>query len=311
MSLRILSAVCCVAIVSFNSFTSAQDAAGKPADTSTEAVVKLLDAGSEPRKAIRFMPKKGDKQTAVMTMKMEQSVEVAGQKIPPFPTPTMQFTIDVEVTDVAKNGDISLQYVYPKAGVVDEGDAASPAQAAVEGMLKSVVGMKGTGVLTSRGFTKSSEIELPADAAPQLTAAIGSMKESLAKISSPVPEEPIGVGGKWSVTQTVTANGLTLEQTTIHTLKAINGNSFDLGVELTQSAEAQEVKAPGLPPGSKMMLSSLDSTGTGKMLLTTNQMFPSSDLKTETKSKMELSVAGQVQPMSLEMTMNMSIEPPK
>ena len=310
--MRKLSAVCFLALATFGSIAEAQDATSKEtAKKSSEVVVKLLEPGANPRKLLRFTPKKGDKQSTVMTMKMAQSMVMRGQKLPPVPTPAMKFAIDLAVTDVASNGDVTFEFTYPDAKVVDEEGTASAAKAAMEGMLKSMIGLKGKGVITSRGFTQSSDVELPPGAAPQLTAVIDSMKESLSKMSSPVPEEPIGVGAKWSVSQSITANGITLEQVSVHTVKAINGDKFDLAVEVTQKADKQEMKAPGLPEGAKMTLESLESNGKGTMLMNPTELFPVSEVKTETKSTMELDIGGQAQPMQLEMTIDMNIAPPK
>ena len=317
MSLRILSALSFLGIAALATFATGQDAttketAAKASEKSSEAVVKLVEPGANPRKQIRFTPKKGDKQTALMTMKMSQQMVMRGQKLPSVPTPAMQFTIDVEVTKVDSNGDITFSYSYPNAAIVEEeGAAASPAKAVMEGMLKSIIGLKGSGVITSRGFTKSSDIELPEGAAPQLTAVIDSMKDSLSKMSSPVPEEAVGVGGKWTVTQSMAANGIVVDQVSTHTIKAFNGDKVDMTVEIKQSAGKQEMKAPGLPEGAKMTLNSLESTGAGTMLLTPSELFPVSGMKSETKSSMDLDIAGQQQPMEVQMTIDMTIKPPK
>ena len=223
--------------------TTAQDK--DAAALAEDPVVKLLEQGSAPRRALRITPTKGMKQSSLMTMKMDQTMVMRGQKLPPTPTPAIQFTIDVDVTDVAANGDVSMDYKYPKVEIIDESDEPSPVKAMMETMLKSIEGLTGSATVSSRGFTKKSEITLPPNAEPQIKAMMDSMKESMSRMSSPLPEEPVGVGAKWSVTQLIESNGMKMKQTSLHTLKEIKGKTFEIAIELTQSADAQEIKTPG------------------------------------------------------------------
>ncbi|MDX1924903.1 MAG: DUF6263 family protein [Pirellulaceae bacterium] len=272
-------------------------------------IVKLLEQGIAPRQTLRLAPTKGMQQTAIMTMKIDQTIVMRGQKLPATPTPAIQFTIDVKITDVASNGDVSLEYNYPKVEIIDDADQPSPVKAMMETMLKSMEGLAGTATISNRGFTKKSEITLPDDAQPQLKAMIGSMQESMSRLSSPLPEEPIGVGGKWSVTQLIESNGMKMKQTSVHTLKEIKGKTFDVAIELTQAADAQEIQTPGVPPGTSTKLISLESTGEGSMQFESGVMFPISTVKSDSTMKMEMVTAGQTLPMQIEMTMEMSVKP--
>ena len=94
--------------------------------TADDIVVKLLEPGAIPRQLIRLHPQKGAKQTAVMTMKMVQTIVTNGTKLPAPGSPPMQFTIDVTISDVASNGDISFDYTYSKVELVDDPDNPSP-----------------------------------------------------------------------------------------------------------------------------------------------------------------------------------------
>ena len=250
------------------------------------------------------------KQSSLMTMKMDQTMVMRGQKLPPTPTPAIQFTIDVDITDVAANGDVSMDYKYPKVEIIDESDEPSPVKAMMETMLKSIEGLTGSATVSSRGFTKKSEITLPPNAEPQIKAMMDSMKESMNRMSSPLPEEPVGVGAKWSVTQLIESNGMKMKQTSLHTLKEIKGKTFEIAIELTQSADAQEIKTPGAP-GTTTKLLSLESTGEGKMQFESSVLFPISSVKSDSKMGMEMVAAGQTIPMQIEMSMEMKVTPAK
>ena len=286
----------------------AQEASPKPDGA---PIVKLIDAGSNPKTKMRMTPAKGSKQTSIMTMKMDQAMVMSGQKMPSTPTPAMQFTMEVAVTDVATNGDIAFEFSYPKVSLVEDEKVQAMVKEAMKGMLKSMEGMSGSALVTNRGFTKQAEMKLPPKANAQLKTMIDGMKESLSRVSAPLPEEPIGVGGKWSVSQLVEANGMKLKQTSIHTLNKFDGTKFDLTVEVTQTADPQDVKTPGLPEGSTVKLESLESTGKGTMMLDVTQVFPVSEIKSDSKISMEMNTGGQDLSMQIDMKMEMSIGPAK
>jgi Family of unknown function (DUF6263) len=295
-------------IVGFCLSSFGQEATPKPDEP---AVVSLIDAGSEPKIKLRMTPAKGTKQTSIMTMKMDQTIVMSGQDLPATPTPAMQFTIEVAVTDVASNGDFTFEYAYPKVGLVDDESAPSLVKQTMKSMLKSIEGMSGSAVMSNRGFTQKSDMNLPPKSNAQVKAMIDSMKESMSRLSAPLPEEAIGAGGKWSVTQLVEVNGMKLKQTSIHTLKKIDGEKYDISVEVTQSAEKQEVKTPGLPVGATVKLKSLGSTGKGTMKLDANQLLPVSEMKSDSKINMEMNAAGQQLPMQVDMKSEMKIGPAK
>src|SRR5947209_2746028 len=67
--------------------------------------VKLIDAGSEPRKALRFHVKAGHKESMVMTMKMNMDMPGAPAAAQSMSIPTLTMPMDVTVPKVAPNGD--------------------------------------------------------------------------------------------------------------------------------------------------------------------------------------------------------------
>jgi Family of unknown function (DUF6263) len=286
----------------------AQEATKKP---DCEPVVKLIDAGASPKSKLRMTPTMGSKQTSIMTMKIDQAMVMGGQKLPPTPTPAMQFTMEVAVTDVATNGDIAFEFSYPKVGLVEDENVQAAVKEAMKSMLKSMEGMSGSAVVSNRGFTKEADMKLPPKVNAQIKAMIDGMKESLSRVSAPLPEEPIGVGGKWSVTQLISANGMKLSQTSIHTLNKVDGAKYDISVEMTQTAEPQDVKTPGLPAGATVTLESMESTGKGTMILDVTRVFPVSEVKSDSKISMEMNTGGQDLSMQIDMKMEMSIGPAK
>jgi hypothetical protein len=274
-------------------------------------VVKLLEQGIAPRQTLRIAPAMGMKQSAIMRMKVDQTMVMRGQKLPPTPTPATQFTIEVDITDIAANGDVSVEYRCPKVEVIDESNEPSPVKPMMETLLKSMKGLTGTATVSNRGFTKKSNVTLPPNAEPNIQAARDIMKAWMNLMSSPLPEEPVGVGAKWKVIQLIESNGMNVKQTTVHTLKEIKGKAIEIAIEQAQTADAQELKTPGVPTGTTTKLLSLDSTGAGKMQFISSDLFPFSSMKSDSKIGMEMIAAGNTIPMQVEMSGEVTVTPAK
>ena len=273
--------------------------------------MRLLEAGSTPRKEIRFTPAAGLKQTSIMTMDMQVVVSVAGQNPPQQKMPEQKFTIEINVDDVMPNGDISYRFEYVDIEVVDDPNNPSPAAQTIRDSLKPLIGLTGEGVTSDRGITRSAKINVPENAPAMVKQLLGGMKDALQRLSSPLPEEPVGVGAKWEVIQDVTANGMELQQTVVYGLTSFIDEGFIMSSTTTQSADPQEIKNPALPPNMKMMLDSLSTTGGGTSTLHLDSVMPvDSSVNVNSDAKMSMTIAGQQQKMSTTTKMTMKLQSP-
>ena len=308
MTLRCLFQLICfpaVLVVGGTLWADAPDA--KPA-----VEIELLEAGQEPRRAIRFTPAAGDKLTVAMTMKMSQGMTINGAAQPPTPLPTQKFTMDMSVNDVKANGDVHYGFAYTDIEVFDDPQNPSPAVAAIQGLVQPMVGTKGSGVITNRGFSKEAEFEIPENLNPMLKSMLEGMKDSINQLSSPVPEEAIGLGAKWRTVQNVTSNGIKLKQTIEHEVTAVDEKGITTEFTLTQEAEPQEVKNASLPPGVSVKLDSIDTKGSGTSQLISDSIFPAvHTTSVASKINMTIAVAGQTQKTTTDMKMEMTLEPAK
>jgi len=272
--------------------------------------IELLEPGNAPRREVRFTPQVGDKQTAEMIIKMEQVMSMNGNKMPSQNVPAQRMVMQVEVTDVATNGDISFDYTYTDVGVVDDPNNPSPIAETIRTMLKPMIGATGRGIMSNCGVMKKGEFDIPEGLAPSIKQMLGGMQDSMNKLSSPVPTEPVGVGAKWQVLQELEVNGMKLTQTSTHEIESIDDNGFQMSVEISQQADPQEVKNPMLPAGTSLQLDSLKSSGEGSSKVLESSLFPvSSKVAIETTVDMSIVVADQKQKIQTEMKMEMELSP--
>lgn len=287
-----------------------QPSAAKPAAAPAKTIlpVKVLTAGSQPRKFLSLHPKVGDKQTLDMTMKMAMNVSFAGHQRPPVNIPPMTTTMTVEVKDISTNGDIHYSLSYDDLSLAADTNTPPAVVAAMKTALGSIKGMTSTGVMTSQGLVKSMHANLPAGMPRQLSQVLGQMKESFSSACVPLPDEPIGPGAKWKHTVKIKSQGITMEQTATYELVSIDGDSIKLNSTLSLSAPHQEVHNPAMP-GLKLEVSRLTGAGTGKTTVNLARIMPQSASMTEnTDMAMSVNMGQKKQDMAMKMNVQISME---
>src|ERR1035437_6070761 len=74
------------------------------ANAASTMQVKLLEAGAEPRKALRLHPSPGDKQTLTLTLKMAMETKVGDTATPAMKIPPMKMSVAATVKEVSDAG---------------------------------------------------------------------------------------------------------------------------------------------------------------------------------------------------------------
>lgn len=279
------------------------------ADPAEPVKVELIDAGTAPLQPLRYSPRVGETQSAVMTISIGMTMSMAGNAMPAQIIPAQKVTFDTTVENIDADGDITFSFIYTGAEVVVDPKKPSPMAPMLKEMIKSLVGATGSATITNRGITKSAEFNIPEGMAPQMKQMLDGMKESMNRISSPVPSELIGLGAKWKVTQDLVANGIHMLQTSNHEITKLGTGGFTMKINVTQSADPQEIKNPSLPAETTLKLVSLDTNGEGTSQVETKSVIPvQSSLTIMSKSTMDLEMAGQKQQMTTDVKMSMELE---
>jgi len=250
----------------------------------------------------------GFKSRLDMVMAMSMNMDMGGMQMP-MSMPAMKLSADVAVTGVAPNGDMTYSLEFSDMTI--DGTGADPnVVAAMQGAMPSMKGLKGTAVVTARGVQKSVNLDM-STVNPALQQTMQAMTSSLENMSLPFPEEAVGVGAKWEVKQAVANGGMKTFQKITVELTAVDGNSVTLALKTEQTAPPQPVNNPQMPAGATMSLVSLSGTGTGTMKIKLDSLVPTSEMNAKTSTVMDMTMSGQSQRMSMDMTMKVTISPPK
>jgi hypothetical protein len=280
----------------------------KPAVKRSSGPVKLLSAGSEPRKALRFQVKEGDKQTLGMTMKMKMEMAMGEMQNQEMKLPVMKMVMDSTVQKVSPDGDVTYEMVMRETSVAEEAGASPEVLNAMKGPLATMKGMSGTGTISSQGVVKASNINLPNGGDPQSRQALEQMKELFSRLSTPFPDEPVGAGAKWELKSQVKSQGMTLDQTSTYELVSVEGDQVKTKATTNQKAANQKIENPAMP-GLKLELTKMTGTGTRELSQELGKLLPSSGtvgLVSDMAFAMDL--GGQNQALSMKLDMNLNLQ---
>lgn len=282
-----------VSSVGIDAIASAQT---EMTETNSQAIrspvrVVLIEGGEGVKQELRLRPEVGETQTLNVAVKMNIETFFGGMSMPSVPNMTTEVTIESVITDVKENGDIEAEFVYTDMAVVPGETIEIPPEVieAMNAELAPLIGTKGTVLLDDRGRTKSIRLDLDENVNPMFETTINQLMASLENISSPLPEEAVGVGAVWQIEQGVNVNGLELDQTAIYTLENFTEDTVILSMVIDQTADEQKFTPLGLPANIEVDLVSLESTGTGNFTMNLTQLFPiEGAMNLETRSQMNL-----------------------
>ena len=222
-----------------------------------EAEVKMEDAGAQPRRTLRYAFDPGV-QWARMATRVQQSMEVNGNAMPMPQSPSSAHVIRA-TSEPAAGGETAVSVVMAPASGAEGGLSDED----VERLLGTGEATRIEGTIDDRGRWASLEVDSSASVPPEMAGMLDAQRNSLQQAVVPLPEGPIGVGGSWSVMQEMSVNGMTMKQTTVLTVTAMDGDIVEVDVERTMTFGAQEVKSAMLGNGMAMQLEGGEGSASG------------------------------------------------
>ena len=252
------------------------------------AVVKVISTGSGEKRPLRYALTKGAKETIELSMDMSISMDMPGVGPQSIDAPPLKLSMVVDVTDVDPNGDIVMSMTISYADM--EGNMM-PA-----GTFDALKGLSARMTMTDRGMIKNltfDESKMTDPSVKQLLQSSG-----VDRLSAPLPEDAIGVGGKWEAIQRLTTNGMTIDQKAVYEVLEMAPGRVLLGVTIEQTAGTQPLNAPGMPPEIQATLVALDGGGSGKLTLNDGSLTLYGDMTMKSNVTMDMQMQGQSQRMT-------------
>jgi hypothetical protein len=252
---------------------AASPAAADDASPAPAGAAVLLDAGAEPRAELRYA---WQPDTAFqLTQDVNQSFELNADGQPSsFDMPTLRFVVEVTTSEARAEGAIRLDFRYLAAGLAapDEPEV----EAAMAEAFEPVLSLSGWAIVDDRGQVLDGGIEGAEVLDPSLASTVSDFERLGSELANPLPVEPVGVGARWRVTQSIPASGLLLEQTVDYTLTDRTDDRVTLAMESTQDAERGPVEGLGIPSA---VLVNLEGSGSGTLSFAPDLPVPTSSLE--------------------------------
>ncbi|MDX2088794.1 MAG: DUF6263 family protein [Kofleriaceae bacterium] len=274
-----------------------------PVSTVPAPTVKLIDAGKNPTKPLRFTVKKGLKKVVVTTMRMGLEMDLGAGGSQRQDIPVLEMIFDMKVTDVLPNGDIRYEMVFRKPRAVPDAKTPPNVLAAIDDSVKDLAGVKGYSLVSNRGFVKEASFDVPPNAPPTAQQMFKSMEQSFSQLAAPMPEEAVGVGAKWETTTALNANGIAMTQVATNTLVSFAGNKATLDIKLVQTAKPQKITTNGITAD----LHSYTANGGGRTHLDLSALMPK-DGSMGMASEMKMGAAGQTIGVKLSLDMKIKMK---
>ena len=255
------------------------------ASSSKIPAVELLKSGEKPRSELRYKFEANLTEqmvTVVSTMiavQVRSSNPVAANAQPSQRIPTSKTTMTINGKNITAAGDLQYEFELSAVDILAEPRDNPAIVNRMKQTLEETLGMTGSATVTPRGFTKDILINLPETVNPQLRQMLNNMKQAVTQMSIILPEEPVGKGARWKVTQPMETATMKFTQSATYALVEMEGDQLKLNATVKQKGLKQELKSPSPV---KMILESLETLGDGTIEMRLSSMVPRSAIKLKT-----------------------------
>jgi hypothetical protein len=237
-----------------------------------EATVKLLSPGASARQVLRYKPVVNTKQAIAIGMKMSSKTLITG--LNRESSSDLQAKAESTITQIDPNGDIHYAFRYLDWTIVRMNDLPASALEPIQARLKQLSGLNIVGVMNGRGQVKKLTLENKETVDRDLSSLLEQFMQSMRESSSiPLPEEAVGVGAKWQVTQPVQAIGLSIVQTSTYELLGLQDGVMTLKRSVVGQATPGTANLFG-SSAIKVNVKAINTVGQDQIVLRRDRIIP-------------------------------------
>ncbi|MEZ4287701.1 MAG: DUF6263 family protein [Polyangiales bacterium] len=156
---------------------------------------------------------------------------------------------------------------------------------AMTASLANIVGLRMRGNMNTRGENLGITIDTPAEMTLELQQQIEGIRDGLARMSQPLPAEPVGNGASWTISQSLQTPQGKMHSVATHTITKLTKREVQIRTQTTIEGVPGPLQSDKLPEGATMTLDELSGTGSGTSTLVFSLPMPKRiDSKAETSS---------------------------
>lgn len=216
--------------------------------------LELLDAGQEPRQALRYAAGAGGVFT--ITLRVQSREQTGDRQSPWGKLPEIRYGLALE--RAGAQAPLAVRGLPIEVGAIEADDPAVRAYVtAAAGQLAQrhrdqLAGRRATATIDDRGLIRALVPVAGAAPAPGPHTR-QEMLQILAESVVPLPGAAVGAGARWRATMLMRRGAGMVNQVATYELQAVEqgdaGPVWRIHAALAQDGEHQVVSAPGLPPG--------------------------------------------------------------
>lgn len=234
----------------------------------------LLDDGVEPRSRFRYPTSPPPPQKMALTLRLSMNMDAPGSPIPAVTMPGLRLIVELKAAKRA--GGLEVRFQVSDADLIDIDGAHAGLLASMRRDVDRLTRLSGFLAIDTRGFVSDVELSAPDDLGQQSQQFVSSMRLAMTQLAVPMPAEPIGVGGKWQIEQTIDQDGIEVVQKSFYQLTGIDDSRLLIRTETVQTGDKQAAAVPGLPAGVSAEVISLSGAGRGEIEIDLLRLSPSS-----------------------------------
>lgn len=275
--------------------------APKSGNAAAGAKLELLEPGREPRSALRYKFKPGTTERVKLINGTTLALEVGGQTVPNAPMPDVELVAALKVLGVAPDGKARRELTVERVGLADGGKLDPGLREQLTGALDLIKELKGRDQIDARGRLEAVKLMAGTKSGPMLSQLLDQMQQSFAQMGAPFPEEPVGVGARWTVESVIAQQGMRVHQVATYELTELGKGIGRTHLRLTQLAPRGPVKPPGLPADVRAELLGMSAKGEGDMSFDLTRTVPEGEIKTHAKLSVRTTLGAEKQDTKMDL----------
>lgn len=238
--------------------------------------LRVLDPGAQPRRHLIYTPTPGE-HAITLTLASTLALDMGIAAIPPTRAPALRMRLKAR-TRRRPDGDFVLALAPSRVEtVVGEGSGALAAR--MDNTIAALEHLEAELVLANDGALLETSIALPPTPGSSGPTEAERLQNAFAQLFVPLPADPVGVGARWTATQTLPFAGSRIRQTSTFTLVEIDDELATVELALEQAPDPDgSAPTPSTPPApagaTRTTLDALKTTGTGRLELDLRRFGP-------------------------------------
>lgn len=246
------------------------------------AAIKLLNQGSEPRRALRWSRGPGRNEHLKIRVDTELDMRVAMLNAKQAPR-SVTFELSVRTNGAVREGTVVFYFIVDEAIVHHAASVPAKTRNDREEAMVAIRGLQGSYRVDTLGAVQEVLMNLPADASQELWNLATDLKWALRQLAVPFPVEPIGAGATWTVGLSVEQDGVEANEVSTLVLTELQPQLVTIKWDVQQSGAPQKFRNPGSP--TEVELTELVGEGAGVIKWNPTQLLPHSATMTSNVTK--------------------------